>query len=238
MWIQLVILAAILPDPEAVPVTVKWMSFDEPQRETVILDAAGKPETVQLYSHSLSPPITCQARGGMLSVYHKPTSPDPKSPVVVEATAALPPGEIKLIALLAGSGKATRLHLIPDRSGASAAGTLRFFNLCPEPLGLSLPGDRQVIPSGRELVVHPKVKPSDYGQAQFFLPNEDSVWEVAGGLRWLQLNDIRSLLFLLPAPGEPGMIVIRGIEERIIDENQAAPSRGAEKKATNGTVLR
>ena len=229
---------AALPEPQAIPVTVKLMSFDAPQREVAVLNAAGKPEAVQLYSHSLTPAITSQAQAGKFTVFSKPSSQDPKAPLVVLAAAELPPGEAKLIAILSGSGDSTRLNLIPDHAGASAAGTIRFFNLCPKPVGLALPGDRQVIPAGKELVLHPKVKPSEYGQAQFFLPNEDAGWQVAGGLRWLQLEDIRSILFLLPAPGDPGMIVIRGIEERIIEEFETPAAPSPDKKLTKSKALR
>jgi hypothetical protein len=238
MWFNFIMLAAVLPDPEAIPVSVKLMSFDDPQREVAVLNAAGKPEAILLYSHSLTPTIVSQAKAGKFSIFSKPSSPDPKAPLRVLAAADLPPGEDKLIAILSGAGDSIRLNLIPDNSGTSAAGTLRFFNLCPKPVGLSLPGERQVIPAGKELVIHPKVKPSEYGQAQFFLPKEDEGWQVAGGLRWLQLEDIRSILFLLPAPGDPGIIVIRGVEERIAEEIKSPTAPAQDKKISKSKVLR
>lgn len=232
MWMSLVIFAASLPTPEATPVSVKLMSFDAPQREVIVVDEAGKPAAVKLYSHSLTSPISSQAKAGKFSVFSAPESPDPKAPPVALATADIPPGETKLIAIVSGMGDATRLNLIPDHSGVAAAGTLRFFNLCPKPVGLSLPGEHQVIPAGKDLVIHPKVKASEYGQAQLFLPQEDAGWQVAGGMRWLQLEDIRSILFLLPAPGEPGMIVIRGIEERIVEELRVPAGVASDKKVS------
>jgi hypothetical protein len=238
MWFHLVMLAAALPDPEAVPVTVKLMSFDDPQREVAILNGAGKPETIQLYSHSLTAAMTSQAKAGRFSVFGKPTDQDPKTPLPVLASAALPPGELKLIAIVSGAGSATRVNLVPDNATSHAAGTIRFFNLCPKPVGLNLPGERQVIPSGQEITVYPKVKPSEYGQAQFFLPNDADGWQVAGGLRWLQLADIRSLLFLLPAPGDAGMIVVRGVEERIGEELAPTAVSPGDKKVSQNKVLR
>jgi len=232
MWMHLVIFAASLPTPEVTPVTVKLMSFDAPQREVIVVDEAGKPGAVQLFSHSLTPPISSQAKAGKFSVFSPSGPQDPKAPPVTLATADIPPGETKLIAIVSGTGDSTRLNLIPDHSGSAAAGTLRFFNLCPKPVGLSLPGERQVIPSGKDLVIHPKVKASEYGQAQLFLPHEDAGWQVAGGMRWLQLEDIRSILFLLPAPGEPGMIVIRGIEERIVEELRVPTGAAPGKKVS------
>lgn len=238
MWFHFVMLAAVLPDPEAIPVTVKLMSFDDPQREVAVLNAAGKPVPIQLYSHSLTAAITSQAKAGKFSVFGKPTDQDPKTPHPVLASATLPPGETKLIAIVSGAGASTRLNLVPDKTTENAAGTIRFFNLCPQPVGLSMPGERRVIPSGQDITLQPKVKPSEYGQAQFFLPNEDDGWQVAGGLRWLQLQDIRSLLFLLPAPGDAGMIVVRGVEERIVEELAPSAAPPGDKQVSKNKALR
>lgn len=238
MWFNFIMLAAVLPDPEAIPVTVKLMSFDDPQREVAVLNAAGKPVPIQLYSHSLTVAINSQAKAGKFSVFGKPADQDPKAPLLVLAAADLPPGEDKLIAIVSGVGASTRLSLIPDKTTENAAGTIRFFNLCPHPVGLSMPGERQVIPPGKEITLRPKVKHSEYGQAQFFLPKEDEGWQVAGGLRWLQLEDIRSILFLLPAPGDTGMIVIRGVEERIAEEIKSPTAPAQDKKVSKSKVLR
>jgi hypothetical protein len=238
MWFHFIMLAAVLPDPEAIPVSVKLMSFDDPQREVAVLNAAGKPVVIQLYSHSLTAAITSQVKAGKFSVFGKPADQDPKSPYPVLASAALPPGENKLIAIVSGAGAATRISLVPDKTTDDAAGTIRFFNLCPQPVGLSMPGERRVIPSGKDITLKPKVKPSEYGQAQFFLPNEDDGWQVAGGLRWLQLQDIRSILFLLPAPGDTGMIVVRGVEERIVDELAPAAAPPGNMQVSKNKALR
>jgi hypothetical protein len=153
MWFHFVMLAAVLPDPEAIPVTVKLMSFDDPQREVAVLNAAGKPVAIQLYSHSLTTAITSQVKAGKFSVFGKPVDQDPKSPYPVLASAALPPGENKLIAIVSGTGAATRLSLVPDKTTTNAAGTIRFFNLCPQPVGLSMPGESRVIPSGQDITL-------------------------------------------------------------------------------------
>lgn len=238
MWFHIVILAAALPDSEAIPVTVKLMSFDDPHREVAVLNAAGKPVPIQLYSHSLTAAISSQAKSGKFSVFGKPIDQDPKPPLPVLASAELPAGERKLIGIVSGAGAATRLNLVPDQGGVNAAGTIRIFNLCPQPVGLTMPGDRQIIPSGKEITLRPKVKPYEYGQAQFFLPNSEYGWLVAGGLRWLQLQDIRSILFLLPAPGDAGMIVVRGIEERIDEQVAPAAAPPGDKQVSKNKALR
>lgn len=238
MIAHLLILGALSADPDAAQVSVKLMSFDDPQMELAVLNAEGQPEPVTLYAHALSEPITTRCKEGKFTVFRRPKTADPKEVLIPVATSPLPAGATKLIAIVSGSDDKARLNLILDNGGSAAAGTIRFFNLCPNSVGLSMPGVRRILPSGQEITLHPQVKPAQYGQAQFFLPGEDGDWLVAGGLRWLQLEDIRSILFLLPAPGEEGQIKVRGIEERIAAETKQTapvnPPGGGNKK----TVVR
>jgi len=238
MIAHLLILGALSADPDAAQVSVKLMSFDDPQMELAVLNAEGRPEPVTLYAHALSEPVTTLCKEGQFTLFRRPKTADPKEALVPVATSPLPAGATKLIAIVSGSDDKARLNLILDNGGSAAAGTIRFFNLCPKSVGLSMPGVRRILPSGQEITLHPQVKPAQYGQAQFFLPGEDGDWLVAGGLRWLQLEDIRSILFLLPAPGEEGQIKVRGIEERIAAETKQTapvnPPGGGNKK----TVVR
>jgi hypothetical protein len=243
MIAYLLMLGALTPESGSTQITLKAMTFDVPETEVVILDPAGRPEPITLYSHALSEPIVCRTKEGKLTFYRKPKTEDPKEPLVPLASLPAPPAEGKYIAILSGVGEATRLNLIADGGGAAAAGTIRFFNLCPQPVGLSVPGARRVLPSGQEFTVRPQVKAQQYGQAQFFLPGEGGDWHLAGGLRWLQLDDIRSLLFLVPAPGEEGIIKVRGVEERVTADAKkppaapVTPAGGGEKRRTGLRTL-
>jgi hypothetical protein len=243
MLIHLLMLGAVAPDPGAAQVTLKLMSFDEPQMEVTMMNAEGRPAPVTLFSHALTEPLDSRCHERRLTVYQKAKTEDPKEPLVPLASSPLPASGARFIAIISGSGSSTRLNLIPDNGGAAAAGTIRFFNLCPKPVGLSMPGTRRVLPSGQELTLHPEVKAEQYGQAQFFLPNEGGDWQVAGGLRWLQMEDIRSILFLMPAPGEEGLIKVRGVEERITADLKSPPnaptnpSHGGDKKSAGRKII-
>lgn len=243
MIAYLLMLGALTPESESTQITLKAMSFDLPEAEVVILDPAGRPAPVTLYSHALSEPIICRTKEGKLTFFRKPKTADPKEPLVPLASLPAPPENGKYIAILSGAGETSRLSLIADGGGAAAAGTIRFFNLCPQPVGLSAPGVKRVLPSGQEFTVRPQVKAQQYGQAQFFLPGEDGDWRLAGGLRWLQLDDIRSLLFLVPAPGEEGIIKVRGVEERVTADAKKSPAgpvtpaSGGEKRRTGLRTL-
>ena len=229
-------LGALAPDPGMTQVTLKAMSFDAPEMEVVILDPAGRPSPLTLYSHALSEPVQAQCKEGRLTFFRKPKTDDPKEPLVPLASLPAPAANGRFIAIVSGGDEAARLSLIADNAGAAAAGTIRFFNLCPKPVGLSIPGARRVLPSGQEFTIHPQVKAQQYGQAQFFLTGDDGDWHVAGGLRWLQLEDIHSLLFLVPSPGEADVIKVRGVEERVAAEVKkpapapATPAVGGEKR--------
>lgn len=224
MIAHLLMLGALAPDPGSTQITLKAMTFDVPESEVMVLDSAGRPEPITLYSHSLSEPLVCRTREGKLTFFRRPKTEDPKEPLVPLASVPAPPADGKYIVILSGAGDAFRLNLIADGGGAAAAGTIRFFNLCPRPVGLSIPGIRRVLPSGQEFTAHPQVKAQQYGQAQFFMPDEGGDWRLAGGLRWLQLDDIRSLLFLVPAPGEEGIIKVRGVEERVATDAKKSPA--------------
>ena len=238
MIAYLLMLGALAPDPGSTQITIKAMTFDLPESEVMLLGSAGQPEPVTLYSHALSEPIVCRTKEGKLTFFRRPKTEDPKEPLVPLASVPAPPANGKYIAILSGAGDTSRLNLIADGGGAAAAGTIRFFNLCPQPIGLSAPGIKRVLPSGQEFTVRPQVKAQQYGQAQFFLPGEDGDWRLAGGLRWRQLDDIRSLLFLVPAPGEEGIIKVRGVEERVTAEvkkspaGPVTPASGGEKRRT------
>jgi hypothetical protein len=194
------------------------MSFDVAEMEVVVLDSAGRPAPLTLHSHALSEQVETQCREGRLTFFQKPKTDDPKEPLVPLASLPAPAAGGRYIAIVSGGVDAARLNLVADNAGAAAAGTIRFFNLCPKPVALSIPGARRIIPSGQEFSIRPQVKAQQYGQAQFFLTGEDGDWHVAGGLRWLQLEDIHSMLFLVPALGETDVINVRGVEERVAAE--------------------
>ncbi len=237
MLVHFLMLGALAPDPGLTQVSLKAMSFDEPEMEVVILNASGLPAPLTLYSHALSEPVETQCKEGRLTFFRKKKTDDPKEPLVPLVSLPAPTANGKFIAIISGGSEAARLSLVSDNGGVAAAGTIRFFNLCPKPVGLSVPGTRRVLPSGQEITVHPQVKAQQYGQAQFFLPGEDGDWHVAGGLRWLQLEDIRSILFLVPAPGETDVIKVRGLEERIaVEEKKQAP--GVSPPAASGEKRR
>lgn len=238
MVVHLLMLGALAPDPGATQVTLKAMSFDEPEMEVVILDAAGRPAPLTLYSHALSEPVQAQCKEGRLTFFRKPKTADPKEPLEALVSLPAPAANRKFIAIVSGSGDAPRLNLVADDAAAAAAGTIRFFNLCPKPVGLSIPGTRRVLPSGQEFTVHPQVKAEQYGQAQFFIVGEDGDWHVAGGLRWLQLEDIRSLLFLVPAPGEADVIKVRGVEERVAADVKKQPPAQPDGSGEKRRVVR
>jgi hypothetical protein len=215
-----ILAATASPTPQ---VEFRAMSFDEPSMEVYLLESPAskeakesKPEAraLALYSHALTHAVRTRCPESRLTFHRKVTDAEGKVAYLPLASAAVPPEGGTFLAILHGSAGNHGLSLVPDTGTEGAGGTLRFFNLCPTPLALSFPGLREVIAPSKQALLRPPVKSEDYGQGQFFLPDGDE-WRVAGGLRWLQLDDIRTLWFILPAPGQPGIVTLRGIEERI-----------------------
>jgi len=228
-----ILAATTAPTPQ---VEFRAMSFDEPSVEVFLVESPApregkdaKPEarSLPLHSHALTHAVRTRCPDSRLTFHRKVTDAEGKVAYLPLASAAVPAEGGTFLAILHGSSGNHGLSLVPDTGTEGAGGTLRFFNLCPTPVALSFPGLRQVIAPSKQALLRPPVKEEDYGQGQFFLPDGEE-WRVAGGLRWLQLGDIRTLWFILPAPGQPGIVTLRGIEERI------APPAPALPPATNG----
>lgn len=224
-----VLAATAAPTPQ---VEFRAMSFDEPSVEVFLVDAPpsrdAKPEAkteargLSLYSHALTHAVRARCPESRLTFHRRTRDAEGKESYQPLASAPVPPEGGTFLAILHGSAGNYGLSLVPDTGTEGAGGTLRFFNLCPTPVAMSFPGLRQVIPPTQQVLLRPPVRAEDYGQGQFFLPDGEE-WRAAGGLRWLQLEDIRTLWFILPAPGQPGIVTLRGIEERIAPPAPAAP---------------
>lgn len=222
------LLSALLAATPAAPVVeVRALSFDEPRIALAVADDAGKPQPLVLHSHALTHGLRLRCPEGRLTLFREGKDAEGKPALIPAVAAAVPPAGGTFLAVVHGRGEQLAMSLIPDTGNRTGGGTLRFFNLCNRPLGLNFPGAREVLPAGRDFLLRPAVKAEDYGQGQFLLADGEE-WKVAGGLRWLQLEDVRTLWFVMPDPSQPGLVVFRGIEERIASEPVVAPpSNGA-----------
>ena len=221
------LLSALLAATPATPVVeVRALSFDEPRIALAVEDEAGKPAPITVHSHALTHGLKVRCPEGRLTFFREGKDAEGKPSLVPAVSAAVPPAGGTFVAIIHGRGERLAMSLVPDTGNRIGGGTLRFFNLCNRPLGLDFPGAREVLPAGRDFLLRPAVKADEYGQGRFLLA-EGEEWKVAGGLRWLQLEDVRSLWFVMPDPSQPGIVVFRGIEERIAPEPAAPPANGA-----------
>lgn len=217
------LLSALLAATPATPVVeVRALSFDEPRIVLSVADDAGKPLALEIHSHALTAGIKLRCPEARLTFFREGKDAEGKPTLLPAASAAVPAEGGTFVAVIHGRGDRLSLSLIPDTGNRTGGGTLRFFNLCNRPLGLNFPGAREVLPAGRDYLLRPAVKAEDYGQGQFLLADGEE-WKVAGGLRWLQLEDVRTLWFVMPDPSTPGLVVFRGIEERIAPEPVVLP---------------
>ena len=211
---------SVSPGPE---IEIRAMSFDVPTAQVFLVEPAAsagpneKPliRPVYLYANSLTPAVRVRCASGKL-VFHKVVVDVKGEPSYVPIAATDVPAEGgQFLAILLGSEGQYSLALIPDTGTKGAGGTQRFFNLCPTSIGLDFPGAQQVLPPRGQLLLNQNmIKPQEYGQGRILI-HDGEAWQPAGGLRWLQLEDIRTLWFIMPALGQPGHVHIRGIEERI-----------------------
>lgn len=220
------LLSALLAATPAAPVVeVRALSFDEPRIALAVEGADGKPQPLALHSHALTHGLKLRCPEGRLTLFREGKDAEGKPALVPAVSAPVPPEGGTFLAVVHGRGERLAMSLIPDSGNRTGGGTLRFFNLCNRPLGLNFPGAREILGPGRDFLLRPAVKAEDYGQGQFLLA-EGEEWKVAGGLRWLQLEDVRTLWFVMPDPSQPGIVVFRGIEERIAPEPVPTPANG------------
>lgn len=222
-------LAAATPPPPAPEVAFRCLSFDDAQIEVAVMDHKNKPVIFQAHSHAFSHEIKARCEEQTLVIYKA----DPEVSGLEKtkedrewiplASARVPEGTSRFIAVLHRNQGRIALSLIPDPDNPAAAGSMRFFNLCQQQVGIEFPGKRQVLEPGKETLFRPQIAHEAYGQGRLFCLDEGQ-WRLAGGMRWLQLDDIRSIWFILPTPGQLGTVTLRGIEERI--PVGAAPNAG------------
>jgi len=222
------LLSALLAATPAAPVVeVRALSFDEPRIALAVADDAGKPQPLVLHSHALTHGLKLRCPEGRLTLFREGKDAEGKPALIPAVAAAVPPAGGRALQEADALREEGFEEIVFTAVGKKGGGTLRFFNLCNRQLGLNFPGAREVLPAGRDFLLRPAVKAEEYGQGQFLLADGEE-WKVAGGLRWLQLEDVRTLWFVMPDPSQPGLVVFRGIEERIAPEPVVAPpSNGA-----------
>lgn len=245
MVIFLASLAAVTaqPDPSAVTeISVRCLSFTEASMELAFMDRKDKPVVFEARNQSLSHELRVPCKEQKFVVYHRTVvekSPaeaaakngEPETVWTPLATATLPASGTRFIAILHREGNRDQISLIADPEDENAGGSMRFFNLCQHQIGLNFPGGNYVLDSGKDTVIRPKIAHEDYGQGQIFSPM-DGTWRLSGGMRWLQLNDIRTIWFVLPTPGAEGTVMLRGIEEKIAQPvNTTTPAEASSTKA-------
>ena len=256
MLSALFILAAASPVEELPEIKFRALSFNEPVIELAIVDAQkpdakestsksnGKDkkdsppfEPLKVYNVSLTEEKKIHYADGKLTFYKANTDPDGTTTLSTFVDVVVPAPDSSYIAIISGSSDKPTLQLVPDSPEKMAAGSMRFFNVCKTRLGLNFPGLKIVLSPGEDMLYQPPIKGSDYGQGQFLLCDEKGEWNPAGGMRWIQLNDSRTLWFIVPHYNDPCLVMTRGISERIptAEEIKQAKDEEAQKAKADKT---
>jgi hypothetical protein len=254
----LLILAATTPAQELPEVKFRALSFNEPVIELVIVDAKkleanataskgnGKDkkdsplgDPLKVYNVSLTEEKKIHYADGRLTFYKATTNPDGTTTLSTFVDAIVPTPDSSYIAIISGSSDKPTLQLVPDSPEKMAAGSMRFFNVCKARLGVRFPGLQKVLSPGEDILYQPPIKASDYGQGQFLLADEKGEWNPAGGMRWIQLADSRTLWFVVPHYNDSNLVMTRGISERVPTDEEIKQAKEDEaKKAKGGKVAK
>ena len=104
---------------------------------------------------------------------------------------------------------------IDDAPGAFQYGTIRFYNLCPHPVEIQLPGNRTKIGSKGSTVVRPNAADGTYFEGTIHSRSAiDDQETLSYSFRYFQQNDLRTLYFILPSSESEGQVIIKGVEDR------------------------
>ena len=146
-----------------------------------------------------------------------PKKPDKDKENIPIAWIDLPttPGPHHLILLVNPGDPKGGILAIDDAPGTFQYGTIRFYNLCPHPVEIQIPGSRTKIGSKGSTVVRPNAPDGTYFegaiQSRSAIDDQESL---SYSFRYFQQNDLRTLYFIMPSAESEGQVIIKGVEDR------------------------
>ncbi len=208
-----VALAALASSASAKEIKFKALSLSQPEIEIGFKNSKGKIDVFTVYAHALSSEKTVTTKERKIVLLTAERNSSGKINWATYATADVPPDLDSVILILSGDASHPKATIVSDPPEKSQGGSLRFLNTCPYSVGINLPGFKKILASGTETFCKPSLSHETYGQGQLFTSNDSSGWRPAGGMRWLQLNDVRTLWFIAPDPNNFNLVTVHGIEE-------------------------
>ena len=146
-----------------------------------------------------------------------PKKPDKDKENIPIAWIDLPttPGPHHLILLVNPGDPKGGILAIDDAPGTFQYGTIRFYNLCPHPVEIQIPGSRSKIGSKGSTVVRPNAPDGTYFEGAIHSRSAiDDQESLSYSFRYFQQNDLRTLYFIIPSPESEGQVIIKGVEDR------------------------
>ena len=137
----------------------------------------------------------------------------------------------RLILLLTPDGNGgQRIVQVDDAPGSFPHGTVRFFNLTGNRLGLRVDGRSIIIDAGAETVTRPSPDTRGYASMQL-MTQKNGEWGVGYNLRIFSQEDVRTIYFVLPGPTDSHGVSLKGVEERKTKETPAVDIPGSKPEA-------
>lgn len=125
------------------------------------------------------------------------------------------PGPHHLILLVNPGDPKGGIMAIDDAPGAFQYGTIRFYNLCPHPIEIHVPGSRTKIGAKGSMVVRPTAPDGTYFEGSIHsISGTDEKEALSYSFRYFQQNDLRTLYFIIPSPESEGQVLLKGVEDR------------------------
>lgn len=125
------------------------------------------------------------------------------------------PGPHHLILLVNPGDPKGGILAIDDAPGIFQYGTIRFYNLCPHPVEIQVPGGRTKVGPKGSTVVRPQAPDGTYFEGTIHsVSAADDKESLSYSFRYFQQNDLRTLYFIMPSQESEGQVLIKGVEDR------------------------
>lgn len=214
--------ATLVTNAATKEIKFRALSLHQPEIELGVRGPKGVVESFKVYAHTLSSEKTITTREGRISLLSVEKNSAGKINWKPFTCVEIPSAQSSVILIISGDNAAPQATVVADPLERALGGSLRLFNTCPYAVGISLPGFKKILARGTETFYLPNLSQETYGQGQFFTANLGGGWRAAGGIRWLQLNDTRTLWFIAPDPNNSNLVTVRGIEERVRSSTNVA----------------
>ena len=196
-------------------IKIKALYFGTNPKQIGIKDRHGEIAPHSIYAHSFTPYFAVHCPENKLTLYRIQPHSSESAQWLPWVSATVPSSGENFLAIISET-PSPKLYLLSDSHYPQEGGIFHIFNLSSASVAIDFPGQKKVLTRGQSIQFRPQVKNATYGQGRFSMVGEIDAETRQNGVRWLQMEDIRSFWFILPPSFDGPSFVLKNIEDRIL----------------------